>query len=164
MFPSGPSGVGVNELRRKLMEIDPRTFQGATPRQYSLAVTTHPVTSVRSPSATPHAECFFRLQTQRGHRRCTRNPGRSITSSAGISLRTWCMTTGDSTRTCLWGYPGHKIKDWYPAVCVLRFVEYGEFRGHLYGTSVDAVKDVLAAGKICVIDIDPYVSVKHLLL
>lgn len=37
-FLPGPSGVGVNELRRKLIEINPRTFRGATPRQYTLAL------------------------------------------------------------------------------------------------------------------------------
>lgn len=44
-------------------------------------------------------------------------------------------------------------------VCVLRFVEYGEFRGHLYGTSIDAIDDVLKRGQICIIDVEPHVSV-----
>ena len=39
-----------------------------------------------------------------------------------------------------------------------RFLEYGEYKGHLYGTSLDAVKDVLSRGKMCVIDIEPKVS------
>jgi len=46
----------------------------------------------------------------------------------------------------------------------IRFIEFGELRGHLYGTSVDAIKDVLASEKICVIDIEPYVSFSHLIL
>lgn len=29
---SGPSGVGVNELRRRLIEMNPNVFQGAVPR------------------------------------------------------------------------------------------------------------------------------------
>lgn len=29
----GPSGIGVNELRRQLIEINPVTFQGAVPRK-----------------------------------------------------------------------------------------------------------------------------------
>ncbi|XP_064826951.1 MAGUK p55 subfamily member 4-like [Oncorhynchus masou masou] len=28
---SGPSGIGVNELRRRLLKINPVTFQGAVP-------------------------------------------------------------------------------------------------------------------------------------
>uniref|UniRef100_H3DIH2 Guanylate kinase-like domain-containing protein n=1 Tax=Tetraodon nigroviridis TaxID=99883 RepID=H3DIH2_TETNG len=33
-----------------------------------------------------------------------------------------------------------------------RFLEYGEYKGNLYGTSVQAVRDVLSSGKICVLD------------
>ncbi|XP_053493323.1 MAGUK p55 subfamily member 4 [Ictalurus furcatus] len=95
----GPSGVGVNELRRKLIEINPRTFQGATPH------TTRP-------------------------RKWYEEPGRE-----------YHYITRDQFESMVYNN---------------RFVEYGEFRGHLYGTSVDAIKDVLAAGKICTIDIDPY--------
>lgn len=39
-----------------------------------------------------------------------------------------------------------------------RFLEYGAYKGHFYGTSLDAVKDVLNSGRICVIDIEPHVS------
>jgi len=39
-----------------------------------------------------------------------------------------------------------------------RFLEYGEDNGHMYGTSLDSVKDVLDNGKICVIDLEPNVS------
>lgn len=34
LWPSGPSGVGVNELRRRLIKTNPRLFQGAVPRTY----------------------------------------------------------------------------------------------------------------------------------
>ncbi|XP_019491159.1 PREDICTED: MAGUK p55 subfamily member 4 [Hipposideros armiger] len=36
-----------------------------------------------------------------------------------------------------------------------RMLEYGEYKGHLYGTSVDAVQAVLDEGKICVMDLEP---------
>lgn len=39
-------------------------------------------------------------------------------------------------------------------------LEYGEYKGYLYGTSVDAVRTVLDEGKICVIDLEPQVSCK----
>lgn len=45
-----------------------------------------------------------------------------------------------------------------------RFLEYGEHNGHMYGTSLDSVKDVLDSGKICVIDIEPHVSVISMFL
>ena len=45
-------------------------------------------------------------------------------------------------------------------------LEYGEYKGHLYGTSVDAVQAVLDEGKICVMDLEPQVglwwSISHL--
>lgn len=37
-------------------------------------------------------------------------------------------------------------------------LEYGEYKGHLYGTSVNAVRAVLAEGKICVMDLEPQVG------
>lgn len=36
-------------------------------------------------------------------------------------------------------------------------LEYGEYKGHLYGTSVDAVQAVLDDGKICIMDLEPQV-------
>lgn len=39
-------------------------------------------------------------------------------------------------------------------------LEYGEYKGYMYGTSVDAVRTVLDEGKICVIDLEPHVSCK----
>ncbi|KAK2114694.1 MAGUK p55 sub member 4 [Saguinus oedipus] len=36
-----------------------------------------------------------------------------------------------------------------------RMLEHGEYRGHLYGTSVDAVQTVLDEGKVCVMDLGP---------
>ncbi|XP_072539654.1 MAGUK p55 subfamily member 4-like isoform X2 [Salminus brasiliensis] len=95
----GPSGVGVNELRRRLIEINPKTYQGATPH------TTRPPKSHEEPGREYHFISRDRFENM---------------------VYSQC------------------------------FVEYGEHRGHFYGTSVDAVKDVLAAGKICVIDIEPY--------
>jgi hypothetical protein len=37
-------------------------------------------------------------------------------------------------------------------------LEYGEYKGHLYGTSVDAVHAVLDEGKICIMDLEPQVG------
>ena len=39
-----------------------------------------------------------------------------------------------------------------------RFLEYGEYKGNMYGTSIESVKDVLNSGKICVVDIEPNVN------
>ncbi|XP_034741051.1 MAGUK p55 subfamily member 4-like isoform X1 [Etheostoma cragini] len=40
-------------------------------------------------------------------------------------------------------------------VCNHRFVEYGEYKSHLYGTSTDAIDEVLKRGRICIIDVEP---------
>lgn len=44
-----------------------------------------------------------------------------------------------------------------------RFLEHGEYQGNLYGTSIQAVTDVLSSGKICLVDIEPNVSAGPLL-
>ncbi|XP_030216884.1 MAGUK p55 subfamily member 4 isoform X2 [Gadus morhua] len=94
----GASGVGVNELRRRLIASDPDHFQGATPH------------TTRAPRS--HEE-----------------NGRE------------------------YNFISREVFD--NMVYNNRFLEYGEFQGSLYGTSIQAVKDVLTAGKICVIDIEP---------
>lgn len=43
-------------------------------------------------------------------------------------------------------------------ISVFRFVEYGESKGHLYGTSIDAIDEVLKRGRMCIIDVEPHVS------
>ncbi|XP_015232890.1 PREDICTED: MAGUK p55 subfamily member 4 [Cyprinodon variegatus] len=93
----GPSGVGVNELRRRLIEMNPNVFQGAIPH------------TTRSP---------------RGYEESGRE----------------------------YYFISREIFD--NMVYNNRFLEFGEYKGNLYGTSIDAVKEVLNSGKICVIDID----------
>jgi guanylate kinase len=36
-----------------------------------------------------------------------------------------------------------------------KFLEYGEYNGHLYGTHLDAIRDVIKQGKMCVLDCSP---------
>lgn len=45
-----------------------------------------------------------------------------------------------------------------------KFLEYGEHNGHLYGTSLDTIRDVIHEGKMCVLDCSPSVSIKKLVL
>uniref|UniRef100_A0A3Q2D2H5 MAGUK p55 scaffold protein 4a n=1 Tax=Cyprinodon variegatus TaxID=28743 RepID=A0A3Q2D2H5_CYPVA len=97
----GASGVGVNELRKRLIKLNPSTFQGPVPH------TTRPM----------------RDGEQAG--------------------REYHFVTKE-----LFEY----------MVCNHRFVEYGESKGHLYGTSIDAIHDVLKRGRMCIIDVEPPVS------
>lgn len=36
-----------------------------------------------------------------------------------------------------------------------RFLEHGEHGGHLYGTKLDSVREMIRAGKMCVLDCSP---------
>ncbi|XP_054289162.1 protein PALS2-like isoform X1 [Macrosteles quadrilineatus] len=36
-----------------------------------------------------------------------------------------------------------------------KFLEYGEHNGHLYGTSLDTIRDVIRQGKMCILDCSP---------
>uniref|UniRef100_A0A4W2CJV3 MAGUK p55 subfamily member 4 n=1 Tax=Bos indicus x Bos taurus TaxID=30522 RepID=A0A4W2CJV3_BOBOX len=94
----GPSGVGVNELRRQLIELNPNRFQ----------------------SAVPHT---------------TRSK-----KSYEMDGREYHYVSKETFESLMYSH---------------RMLEYGEYKGHLYGTSVDAVQAVLDDGKICVMDLEP---------
>uniref|UniRef100_A0A3P9JVH4 Membrane protein, palmitoylated 4a (MAGUK p55 subfamily member 4) n=1 Tax=Oryzias latipes TaxID=8090 RepID=A0A3P9JVH4_ORYLA len=95
----GASGVGVNELRKRLIKLNPSTFQGPVPH------TTRPM----------------REGEQMG--------------------REYHFVTKE-----LFEY----------MVCNNRFVEYGENRGHLYGTSFDSIDEVLKHGRMCIVDAESH--------
>ncbi|XP_028288511.1 MAGUK p55 subfamily member 4 [Parambassis ranga] len=94
----GPSGVGVNELRRRLIEMNPNVFQGAVPH------------TTRAP---------------RGYEE---------------SGREYFFTSREVFDNMVYNN---------------RFLEYGEYKGNLYGTSIESVKEVLNSRKSCIIDIEP---------
>lgn len=95
----GASGVGVNELRKRLIKMNPTTVQGPVPH------TTRPM-------------------------RAEERTGRE------------------------YHFVNRELFDFM--VCNHRFVEHGEHRGHLYGTSTDAIDEVLDQGRVCVIDVEPH--------
>ncbi|KAA8579188.1 hypothetical protein FQN60_018761 [Etheostoma spectabile] len=95
----GAAKVGVNELRKRLIKLNPLTFQG-------------PV---------PHTSRPIRAGEQMG--------------------REYHFVTKE-----LFEY----------MVCNHRFVEFGEYKGHLYGTSTDAIEEVLKRGRVCIIDVEPH--------
>ncbi|XP_075950797.1 MAGUK p55 subfamily member 4-like isoform X1 [Anarhichas minor] len=94
----GPSGVGVNELRRRLIEMNPNIFQGAVPH------------TSRAP---------------KGYEE---------------SGREYYFTSRETFDNMVYNN---------------RFLEYGVYKGNLYGTSIESVRQVLNSGKICIMDIDP---------
>ncbi|XP_074025435.1 MAGUK p55 subfamily member vari isoform X2 [Leptinotarsa decemlineata] len=42
-----------------------------------------------------------------------------------------------------------------------KFLEYGEYNGHLYGTHLDTIRDIIKQGKMCILDCSP-ISLKIL--
>ncbi|CAM9298231.1 unnamed protein product [Lampetra fluviatilis] len=94
----GPPGVGINELKRRLIASDPSLYSGTVP------TTTRQKKSHEKDSK----EYYF------------------------VSRHLFEADLQNN-----------------------RFVEYGEFKGNLYGTSVDAIRSVVNAGKVCLLDVSP---------
>ncbi|XP_077360591.1 MAGUK p55 subfamily member 7-like [Festucalex cinctus] len=94
----GPSGVGVNELKRRLLVSDP-----------DLYATTVPYT--------------------------TRE--RRSQESEGMDYHFVSV---------------HKFEE---EILNRKFIDYGTYRGHYYGTSLDSVYHVMAESKVCLLDVHP---------
>ncbi|KAM9337386.1 MAGUK p55 subfamily member 7 [Symphorus nematophorus] len=100
----GPTGVGMNELKRKLLVSDPQHF--------SVTI--------------PHTS------------RAKRNQ-----ESDGVEYH---FISKHLFETDI-----HNNK----------FIEYGEYKGNYYGTSLDSVRSVLSKNKVCLLDVQPH-TIKHL--
>ncbi|XP_026169673.1 MAGUK p55 subfamily member 7-like isoform X1 [Mastacembelus armatus] len=99
----GPSGVGVNELKRRLLISDPD--------RYSVTI--------------PHTTREKRRQENEGM-----------------------------------DYHFVSVHMFEEDILNHRFIEYGCYRGHYYGTSLDSVHQVMAEGKVCLLDVHPS-KIKH---
>ncbi|KAG7227309.1 hypothetical protein INR49_000313, partial [Caranx melampygus] len=99
----GPSGVGVNELKRRLLISDPDCY----------GVTVPYTTREKRSQETEGTDYHF------------------------VSI--------------------HMFEE---DILNHRFIEYGRYRGHYYGTSLDSVHRVMAEGKVCLLDVHPS-KIKH---
>ena len=45
-----------------------------------------------------------------------------------------------------------------------KFVEWGEYEDHLYGTKIDSIRNVMRSGKMCILDLNPTVRFFNLKL
>uniref|UniRef100_A0A4W6G7U8 MAGUK p55 scaffold protein 7a n=1 Tax=Lates calcarifer TaxID=8187 RepID=A0A4W6G7U8_LATCA len=100
----GPTGVGLNELKRKLLICDPQHF--------SVTI--------------PHTS------------RAKKNQ-----ESDGVEYH---FISKNLFETDI-----HNNK----------FIEYGEYKGNYYGTSLDSIRSVLSKNKVCLLDVQPH-TIKHL--
>lgn len=41
---------------------------------------------------------------------------------------------------------------------LFRFIEYGEYKGNYYGTSLDSIRSILSKNKVCLLDVQPQVG------
>uniref|UniRef100_A0A3P9M0A3 Membrane palmitoylated protein 7 n=1 Tax=Oryzias latipes TaxID=8090 RepID=A0A3P9M0A3_ORYLA len=96
----GPTGVGMNELKRKLLISDPQHF-GVTIPHTSRPKKNHETEGVEYHFISKH---LFEADIQNN-----------------------------------------------------KFIEYGEFKGNYYGTTLDSVRSVLSKGKVCLLDVQPHV-------
>lgn len=44
------------------------------------------------------------------------------------------------------------------ALLLFRFVEYGEYKGNYYGTSLASIRSILSKNKVCLLDVQPQVG------
>ncbi|KAK2866723.1 hypothetical protein Q7C36_002779 [Tachysurus vachellii] len=100
----GPTGVGLNELKRKLLISDPQHF--------SVTI--------------PHTSRVKRNQ-----------------ESDGVEYH---FISKHLFETDIYNN---------------KFIEYGEYKGNYYGTSLDSVRSVIAKNKVCLLDVQPH-CLKHL--
>lgn len=48
-------------------------------------------------------------------------------------------------------------------LCLCRFIEYGEYKDNLYGTSLESIHRILDQNKVCLVDVQPEVSITLIL-
>ncbi|KAF3858636.1 hypothetical protein F7725_011837 [Dissostichus mawsoni] len=119
----GPSGVGVNELKRRLLLSDPDHYGVTVPRKIDFQ---------KCHLYLPRTKWFLTLNS------CLK-PLVSFLSD----------TTREKKRQENEGvdYNFVSISMFEEDILNQRFVEYGRYSGHYYGTSVDSVHKVMAEGK-----------------
>ncbi|KAM9333656.1 MAGUK p55 subfamily member 7 isoform 1-T3 [Pholidichthys leucotaenia] len=100
----GPTGVGMNELKRKLLISDPQHFSVTIPH----------TSRAKRNQETDGVEYHF------------------------ISKHLFEADIANN-----------------------KFIEYGEYKGNYYGTSLDSVRSVIAKNKVCLLDVQPHI-IKHL--
>ncbi|XP_061522488.1 MAGUK p55 subfamily member 7 isoform X2 [Phycodurus eques] len=100
----GPTGVGLNELKRKLLISDPQHFSVTIPH------TSRPKKNVENDGIEYHFISKHLFETDI-----------------------------------------HNNK----------FIEFGEYKGNYYGTSLDSIRSVLSKDKVCLLDVQPH-TLKHL--
>lgn len=128
----GPTNSGHDELRRRLLSVQPEKFAIAVPREYTCRGA---CTVISGPSKLLG---IFNLPLPR------RETVRLVSGA-------------DTTRTPRiherHGYEYHFVSRsaFENDLASGKFIEFGEFEKNLYGTSTDSVRDVVNSGRICLL-------------
>lgn len=129
----GPTSSGHDELRRRLLSVEPNKFAIAVPRKYTCEKSGQsyqlPAKGERSPLQRPSTEMCS----------CAFLSGADTTRSARIHERN--------------GYEYHFVSRsaFENDLASGKFIEFGEFEKNLYGTSTDSIRDVVNSGRICLL-------------
>lgn len=185
----GPDGVGVNELKRRLLISDPDRYGVTVPRTthiyiYHLHAQWFLILLKAAVSLPP---CFL-SDTSREKRR-QENEGvdyhfvsthmfeEHILNNRYAGYADVPLEVPDVTNSPTWvclliltllfhesdGYHFYclliTIFNCLPVCARPRFIEYGRYNGHYYGTSLDSMHRVMAEGKVCLLDVHPSVSI-----
>lgn len=127
----GPTNSGHDELRRRLLSVQPEKFAIAVPREY-------PCGERGQQSGVFQLPCSFAVPLPR---------------CEAVRL----VSGADTTRTPRIhernGYEYHFVSRtaFENDLASGKFIEFGEFEKNLYGTSSDSVRDVVNSGRICVL-------------
>jgi MAGUK p55 subfamily member 3/7 len=135
----GAPGVGRNELIKMLIEKDPEKYRCPVPcKKDSL------------PNSLKIIIYKFALKKD-----TTRPPksgevaGREYLFVSREKMEADIAAGGDKRQNLLFNQLF--LTAFFP-VCLGKFIEHGEFRGHLYGTSGDSVKSIINSGSVCIMN------------
>lgn len=137
----GPTNSGHDELRRRLLSVEPDKFAIAVPRKCTCERSggswQSPAKGERSPL--PRRPSVRRRGNSAEICDCAFLSGADTTRAARIHERN--------------GYEYHFVSRsaFESDLASGKFIEFGEFEKNLYGTSTDSIRDVVNSGRICLL-------------
>ncbi|KAF3836155.1 hypothetical protein F7725_028713, partial [Dissostichus mawsoni] len=134
----GPAGVGLNELKRKLLISDPQHFSVTIPH------TSRAKKNQESDGVEYHFISKHLFDTD-------------IHNNKGISV---ALHTNPCPKI-VFSFLDNVLFSPFQCLSPLRFIEYGEFKGNYYGTGLDSIRSILSKNKVCLLDVQPH-TIKHL--
>lgn len=162
-LPRGPDGVGVNEMKRRLLISDPDHYGVTVPCKTHVCIYfLHAYTLL---SHLFLKACSLLSDTTREKRKQeTEGVDYHFLSVHEfeeyiLSNRYANVPLQVSLLRMLTIMPFVCVAFHFWVFHVFRFIDYGRYNGHYYGTGLDSVHRVMAEGKVCLLDVHPSVSI-----